>query len=66
MSALMTVSLKAMEETINLIHKEVPSCKVMVGGAVLTEEYAKKIGADYFGEDAKRAVDIANIHFNVL
>ena len=66
LSALMTVSLKAMEETINLIHKEVPSCKVMVGGAVLTEEYAKKIGADYFGEDAKRAVDIANIHFNVL
>lgn len=59
LSALMTTTLSAMEETIALIHKENLSCKVMVGGAVLTEEYSKKIGADYYAKDAKRAADIA-------
>ena len=59
LSALMTTTLKSMEETITLLKKELPDCKVMVGGAVLTPDYAKKIGADYYAKDAKEAVDIA-------
>ena len=58
LSALMTPTLPAMEETTKLIKAET-DCAVMVGGAVLTEEYAKKIGADFYGKDAKSAVDIA-------
>lgn len=59
LSALMTTTLKSMEETIELIHKEKLNTKIMVGGAVLTPEYALKIGADYYSKDAKQAVDIA-------
>ncbi|MBR4305810.1 MAG: dihydropteroate synthase, partial [Ruminiclostridium sp.] len=59
LSALMTTTLKSMEETIALLKKNLPDCKVMVGGAVLTPDYAKKIGADYYAKDAKEAVDIA-------
>lgn len=61
LSALMTTTLKSMEETIKLIRnaKELKSCAIMVGGAVLTPEYAEKIGADYYCKDAKEAVDIA-------
>jgi 5-methyltetrahydrofolate--homocysteine methyltransferase len=66
LSALMTTTLKSMEQTITKIHQEFPECKVMVGGAVLTSEYAKKLGADYYGGDAKKAVDIANEHFHVV
>ena len=66
LSALMTTTLKSMEKTIIQIHQEFPECKVMVGGAVLTSEYAKKLGADYYGGDAKKAVDIANQHFRVV
>lgn len=58
LSALMTTTLKAMEETIALLRKSC-NCKVMVGGAVLTPEYAEKIGADYYSRDAKESVDIA-------
>lgn len=58
LSALMTTTLKAMEETIALLRKSC-DCKVMVGGAVLTPEYAEKIGADYYSRDAKESVDIA-------
>lgn len=58
LSALMTTTLNAMADTIALL-KEKTSCKVMVGGAVLTEGYAKQIGADYYGKDAKESVDIA-------
>ena len=47
LSALMTTTLKSMEETIALLHQQQPDCKIMVGGAVLTEAYAKKIGADF-------------------
>ncbi len=59
LSALMTTTLKSMEETIKLLHERGVSCKIVVGGAVLTPEYAKKIGADFYAKDAKETVDIA-------
>ena len=59
LSALMTTTLCSMEETINALHAANLPCRVMVGGAVLTPEYAKKIGADYYAKDAKQSVDIA-------
>ncbi len=64
LSALMTTTVGAMEDTISLIKREAPSASVMVGGAVLTEEYAYTIGADYYGEDAMQSVRIAEAHFN--
>ncbi len=63
LSALMTTTLPSMEETIKRL-RENHSCKVVVGGAVLTEEYAKKIGADFYAKDAKTAVDVAKAVFN--
>ena len=59
LSALMTTTVRAMEETIQLLHKEAPAVKVMVGGAVLNPEYAAAIGADYYGKDAMSAVNCA-------
>lgn len=59
LSALMTTTLGSMEDTIELVKNNVPDCKIMVGGAVLTPEYAIKIGADYYSKDAKQSVDIA-------
>ena len=67
LSALMTTTLKSMEDTIRLVratpalqHPDGSSkCTVFVGGAVLTEEYAMKIGADYYCRDAKESVDTA-------
>lgn len=59
LSALMTTTLPAMEATIAALHRECPTCKVMVGGAVLTTEYALKIGADCHAVDAKRSADYA-------
>lgn len=61
LSALMTTTLKSMEETIAALRRENLPCKVMVGGAVLTEEYAKKIGADFYARDAKASADIAKV-----
>ena len=58
LSALMTTTLKGMEDTIKLL-RERHECKIMVGGAVLTPEYAEMIGADYYAKDAKRSCDIA-------
>ena len=58
LSALMTTTLKGMEETIKLLRKHHP-CKIMVGGAVLTPEYAEQIGADFYAKDAKQSCDIA-------
>ncbi len=58
LSALMTTTLKGMEETIKLLRQH-HECKIMVGGAVLTPEYAEKIGADYYSKDAKQSCDIA-------
>lgn len=59
LSALMTTTVAAMKETIELLHREAPGCKVMVGGAVLTQEYADSIGADYYGRDAMASVRYA-------
>jgi 5-methyltetrahydrofolate--homocysteine methyltransferase len=59
LSALMTTTLVSMEKTIALLRENHCDCKVMVGGAVLTPEYAKQIGADYYSKDAKQSVDIA-------
>lgn len=59
LSALMTTTLPAMEETVRLLRERAPSCKIMVGGAVLNEEYAGKIGADFYGRDAMEAVRYA-------
>ena len=59
LSALMTTTVGAMEETIKLLHRELPSCKVTVGGAVLTADYAAKIGADYYSKDAMGLVRLA-------
>ncbi len=56
LSALMTTTVPAMEETIKLIHEKASWCKVMVGGAVLTQEYADKIGADAYSKDAMGSV----------
>lgn len=65
LSALMTTTLKSMEETIAALHAAKLDCKVMVGGAVLTPEYAEKIGADWYAKDAKRSADIAKKFFGV-
>ena len=59
LSALMTTTLVSMENTIKLIKENNLDCKIMVGGAVLTPDYALEIGADYYSKDAKEAVDIA-------
>ena len=59
LSALMTTTVVAMEETIKLLHAEVPGVKIIVGGAVLTPEYAKQIGADYYAKDAAESARIA-------
>ncbi len=56
LSALMTTTVPAMEQTIALLRQRAPWCKVIVGGAVLTEEYVKKIGADCYGKDAMATV----------
>lgn len=59
LSALMTTTVPAMEETILLLRKEAPWCRVIVGGAVLNPEYAATIGADYYAKDAMGAVRYA-------
>lgn len=64
LSALMTTTLPAMEETIKLLHSNNADCKIMVGGAVLTPEYAEKIGADFYAKDAKMSADIAKTIFD--
>ena len=59
LSALMTTTVPAMEETIKLLKEKAPWCKVVVGGAVLTEDYANKIGADHYAKDAMETVRFA-------
>ena len=60
LSALMTTTLPAMEDTVKAVKASYPTVKIMVGGAVLTPEYAEKIGADFYGADAPSAAKIAN------
>ena len=59
LSALMTTTLPAMEETIRLLHTLPHPPKIMVGGAVVTPEYARQMQADYYAGDARQAVEIA-------
>ena len=59
LSALMTTTVPAMEETIKLLKKEAPWCKSIVGGAVLNQEYAEQIGADAYAKDAMETVRYA-------
>ena len=59
LSALMTTTVVSMEETIRLLREKAPWCKVMVGGAVLNQEYADMIGADFYGKDAMQSVHYA-------
>lgn len=59
LSALMTTTVPAMEETIKLLSEKAPWCKIVVGGAVLTQEYADKIGADKYAKDAMETVRYA-------
>ena len=59
LSALMTTTVVSMEETIKKLRQKAPWCKVMVGGAVLTQEYADMIGADFYGKDAMQSVHYA-------
>lgn len=59
LSALMTTTVKSMEDTIKALRLQCPSCKVMVGGAVLNEDYAEMIGADYYVKDARESVKVA-------
>lgn len=65
LSALMTTTLPSMEKTIAALRTAGLDCKVMVGGAVLTPEYAAAIGADWYAKDAKRSADIAKEFFGV-
>ena len=59
LSALMTTTVASMAETIAAIRASGHDCKIMVGGAVLTPDYAAQIGADYYAKDAKQSADIA-------
>ena len=59
LSALMTTTLKSMEETIIAVKTAAPDCRIMVGGAVLTADYAEKIGADFYCKDAMKSVEAA-------
>ncbi len=66
LSALMTTTVPAMEETVKLLRKEAPWCRVVVGGAVLTKEYAESIGADRYAKDAMESVRYAEEIFASL
>ena len=63
LSALMTTTVVSMEETIRLLREKAPGCRVMVGGAVLNQEYADMIGADFYGKDAMQSVHYAQTIF---
>lgn len=66
LSALMTTTVPAMEETIKLLRERAPWCKIIVGGAVLNKEYASVIGADKYAKDAMEAVRFAEETENLL
>lgn len=59
LSALMTTTLPSMARTVEAVKACKPDCKILVGGAVLTEEYARSIGADFYAKDAKSSADYA-------
>lgn len=66
LSALMTTTVPSMEETIRQLRKETPWCKIAVGGAVMTQEYADSIGADFYGKDAMDTVRYSETVFQTL
>ncbi|MBR4762434.1 MAG: cobalamin-dependent protein, partial [Clostridia bacterium] len=59
LSALMTTTVASMAQTVKLLRKEAPWCKIVVGGAVMTREYADRIGADQYAKDAMETVRFA-------
>jgi 5-methyltetrahydrofolate--homocysteine methyltransferase len=61
LSALMTTTVESMRRTIEALRKSGHDCRIMAGGAVLTEEYALEIGADYYVKDAKASADVAKM-----
>ena len=65
LSALMTTTVTSMAETITCLKEEVPECKVVVGGAVLTEELAQFVQADFYAKDAMETVRIAKTYFEM-
>ncbi|MBK5253155.1 MAG: homocysteine S-methyltransferase family protein [Peptostreptococcaceae bacterium] len=65
LSALMTTTVISMEETIKQLREANLDCIIVVGGAVLTPDYAKKIDADYYCKDARETVEVANKVFNI-
>lgn len=65
LSALMTTTVANMEVTIKQLKAAIPDCKVMVGGAVLTQTYADMIGADFYSKDAMGSIRYANELFEV-
>ena len=63
LSALMTTTVPAMEDTITLLKKELPDVRIMVGGAVITADFAKRIGADFYAADGMGAVHVVKEFF---
>ena len=66
LSALMTTTVRSMEQTVTLLHEQLPDCKVFVGGAVLTPDYAAQIGADFYSKDAAESARIAERYFESI
>ena len=66
LSALMTTTVPAMADTIRLLRERAPEVRVMVGGAVMTEDYANQIGADFYAKDAMQGVRVAEAFFKDL
>ena len=64
LSALMTTTVGAMERTIALVHEQLPGVAVMVGGAVITQEFAAQIGADFYAKDAAASTRVASTFFD--
>ena len=64
LSALMTTTVRGMEETIALLRQEAPDVTVFVGGAVLTPEYARMVGADFYAKDAAESARLAGEFFS--
>ena len=64
LSALMTTTLPSMEKTIRVLRDAGHPCRILVGGAVVTEEYAQRIGADFYAKDARESVEAARKVFS--
>ena len=58
LSALMTTTMMEMKKVVDMVHEQNLSCKVLIGGAVITQSFADEIGADGYGEDAQDTVNV--------